>query len=121
MSILLETNNLELAYGAFHAVNGVGLRAVRRCIVRADSAAVVGVGLGATAVAAIEQGQVDAVVTLDPAVTVLKARHPDLRLLADTRSAADTEALFGSGYPGGALYTLQSWIDEFLAKSQSKA
>lgn len=77
-----------------------------------DSAAVVGVGLGATAVAAIEQGQVDAVVTLDPAVTVLKARHPDLRLLADTRSAADTEALFGSGYPGGALYTLQSWIDD---------
>ena len=77
-----------------------------------DSAAVVGVGLGATAVAAIEQGQIDAVVTLDPAVTVLQARHPDLRLLADTRSATDTEALFGSGYPGGALYTLQSWIDE---------
>ena len=77
-----------------------------------DSAAVVGVGLGATAVAAIEQGQIDAVVTLDPAVTVLQARHADLRLLADTRSATDTEALFGSSYPGGALYTMQTWIDE---------
>ena len=26
MSILLETKNLELAYGAFHAVNGVNLK-----------------------------------------------------------------------------------------------
>lgn len=86
-----------------------------------DSASVVGVGLGATAVAAIEQGQIDAVVTLDPAVTVLQARHPDLRLLADTRSATDTEALFGSSYPGGALYTLQTWIDDHPEAVQGMA
>ena len=77
-----------------------------------NSASVVGIGLGATAVAALEQGQVDAAVTLDPAVTVLKARFPDLGILADTRSEADTEKLFGSDYPGGALYTMQTWIDE---------
>src|SRR3981189_598014 len=35
------------------------------------SAAVIGVGLGATAVAAMEQGQIDAAVMLDPSVTVL--------------------------------------------------
>src|ERR1700732_2885602 len=33
--------------------------------------AVIGVGLGATAVAAMEQGQIDAAVMLDPSVTVL--------------------------------------------------
>ncbi len=37
-----------------------------------NSAAVIGVGLGATAVAAMEQGQIDAAVMLDPAVTVLQ-------------------------------------------------
>ena len=37
------------------------------------SAAVIGVGLGATAVAAMEQGQIDAAVMLDPSVTVLQA------------------------------------------------
>src|SRR6516162_3042596 len=35
------------------------------------SAAVIGVGLGATAVAAMEQGQIDAAVMLDPSVTLL--------------------------------------------------
>ena len=40
------------------------------------SAAVIGVGLGATAVAAMEQGQIDAAVMLDPSVTVLQGSHP---------------------------------------------
>src|ERR1700675_4714090 len=35
--------------------------------------AVIGVGLGATAVAAMEQGQIDAAVMLDPSVTVLQS------------------------------------------------
>ena len=83
------------------------------------SASVVGIGLGATAVAALEQGQVDAAVTLDPAVTVLQSRHPDLAILADTRSAEDTRKLFGSDYPGGALYTMQAWIDAHPAEVEA--
>ena len=51
------------------------------------SAAVIGVGLGATAIAAMEQGQIDAAVMLDPSVTVLQGSHPDLRILSDTRTA----------------------------------
>ena len=43
------------------------------------STAVIGVGLGATAVAAMEQGQIDAAVMLDPSVTVLQGSHKDLR------------------------------------------
>ena len=46
------------------------------------SAAVIGVGLGATAVAAMEQGQIDAAVMLDPSVTVLQGSHPDLQILS---------------------------------------
>src|SRR5690349_5609998 len=74
------------------------------------SAAVIGVGLGATAVAAMEQGQLDAAVMLDPSVTVLQGAHPDLKILADTRTQKDTLALFGGEYPGGALYTTTAWI-----------
>src|SRR6476646_5005615 len=55
-----------------------------------NSVGVVGVGLGATAVAAMEQGQIDAAVMLDPAVTQLGGRHKDLRILSDTRSQKDT-------------------------------
>src|SRR5256885_921049 len=74
------------------------------------SAAVIGVGLGATAVAAMEQGQIDAAVMLDPSVTVLQGSHNDLRILSDTRTQRDTLATFGDEYPGGALYTTTAWI-----------
>ncbi|MEP6840738.1 MAG: ABC transporter substrate-binding protein [Bradyrhizobium sp.] len=74
------------------------------------SAAVIGVGLGATAVAAMEQGQIDAAVMLDPSVTVLQGSHKDLIILADTRTQKDTIALFGGEYPGGALYSTTAWV-----------
>jgi NitT/TauT family transport system substrate-binding protein len=74
------------------------------------SASVIGVGLGATAVAAMEQGQIDAAVMLDPSVTVLQGSHPDLRILSDTRTQKDTLAVFGGEYPGGALYSTAAWI-----------
>ncbi|KRQ13696.1 ABC transporter substrate-binding protein [Bradyrhizobium sp. DASA03076] len=72
--------------------------------------AVIGVGLGATAVAAMEQGQIDAAVMLDPSVTVLKGSHPDLRILSDTRTQKDTLETFGGEYPGGALYSTAAWV-----------
>jgi sulfonate transport system substrate-binding protein len=74
------------------------------------SAATIGVGLGAGSIAAQEQGSVAAAVMLDPAVTQLKARHPDLKILADTRSAKDTRATFGGDYPGGAFYAQADWV-----------
>jgi NitT/TauT family transport system substrate-binding protein len=74
------------------------------------SAAVIGVGLGATAVAAMEQGQIDAAVMLDPSVTVLQGSHADLKILSDTRTQKDTLSVFGGEYPGGALYSTAAWV-----------
>jgi NitT/TauT family transport system substrate-binding protein len=76
------------------------------------AAATVGVGIGATAVAAIEQGQIQAAVMLDPGVTLLQGKYKDLRILADTRSAADTRATFGGDYPGGSLYAPAEWVQK---------
>jgi NitT/TauT family transport system substrate-binding protein len=75
-----------------------------------SSVAVIGVGLGGTSVAAMEQGQIDAAVMLDPSVTVLQGSHPDLRILSDTRTAKDTLEVFGGEYPGGALYSTAAWV-----------
>lgn len=75
-----------------------------------NSVGVIGVGLGASAIAAMEQGQVEAAIMLDPAVTVLQSRDKDLKILSDTRSQKDTLAVFGGEYPGGALYTKAEWI-----------
>src|ERR1700750_2935832 len=73
--------------------------------------AVIGVGLGATAVAAMEHGQIDAAVMLDPSVTVLQGSHADLQILSDPRTQHDTLAVFGGEYPGGALYSTTAWVN----------
>lgn len=75
-----------------------------------NSVGVIGVGLDATAVAAMEQGTVDAAVMLDPTVTLLQGKNKDMKILSDTRTAKDTLAVFGGEYPGGALYTRSDWI-----------
>src|SRR3954451_24527992 len=83
------------------------------------SAAVIGVGLGATAVAAMEQGQIDAAVMLDPSVTVLQGSHPDLKILSDTRTQKDTLSVFGGEYPGGALYSTAAWVASHDKEAQA--
>ena len=79
----------------------------------------IGVGLGATAVAAMEQGSVDAAIMLDPAVTLLQGKHKDLQILSDTRTQKDTLDVFGGEYPGGALYTRADWIEKHPKETQA--
>jgi NitT/TauT family transport system substrate-binding protein len=75
-----------------------------------ESVPIIGIGLEATAIVAMEQGTVDAAVMLDPAVTLLQGKYKDLKILSDTRTAKDTLDVFGGEYPGGALYTRADWI-----------
>jgi NitT/TauT family transport system substrate-binding protein len=86
-----------------------------------DSIGVIGVGLGSTAVAAMEQGTIDAAIMLDPAVTLLQGKNKDLRILSDTRTQKDTLAVFGGEYPGGALYTKADWIASHEKEAQAMA
>jgi NitT/TauT family transport system substrate-binding protein len=83
------------------------------------SASVIGVGLGATAVAAMQQGQIDAAVMLDPSVTVLQGSYPDLRILSDTRTQKDNLDVFGGEYPGGALYSTTAWVAAHEKEAQA--
>lgn len=89
--------------------------------VAADSVGVIGIGLGSTAVAAMEQGSVDAAVMLDPSVTLLQGKNKDLRILSDTRTQKDNIEVFGGDYPGGALYTKTDWIEKNPKTAQALA
>jgi NitT/TauT family transport system substrate-binding protein len=84
-----------------------------------NNVSVIGIGLGATAIAAMEQGSVDAAVMLDPAVTLLQGKNKDLRILSDTRTQKDTIDVFGGEYPGGALYTRADWIEKHPKEAQA--
>ncbi|MDP9429546.1 MAG: ABC transporter substrate-binding protein [Actinomycetota bacterium] len=78
----------------------------------ADAAAVQAIGADATAVAAMEQGQVDAAVMLDPSIARLESRVGELKLLADTRTVEGVEEAYGTDtYPAAVLYATQDYID----------
>ena len=85
-----------------------------------NAVSVIGVGLGPTSVAAMEQGIIDAAVMLDPTPTLLAGKS-ELKILSDTRTAKDTLAFFGGEYPGGALYTRSDWVAQHPKETQALA
>jgi NitT/TauT family transport system substrate-binding protein len=76
-----------------------------------EQVSVLGISAGATAIAAMERGKVDAGVLTDPTFTLLRKRHPDLRVLADTRNTEGVQAVYGvADYPASVLYAKEEWI-----------
>src|SRR5438105_14134328 len=69
----------------------------------------IGVGSSASAVAAIRNGQLDAISHLEPAITMLE-QSGDIRVIVDTRTEEGTRALFGGENPAAVLYLKQSFI-----------
>ena len=57
-----------------------------RAGVPADAVSVTAIGAGASAVAAVESGRINAAWLADPAFTVVKKRNPGIRVLADLRT-----------------------------------
>jgi NitT/TauT family transport system substrate-binding protein len=69
------------------------------------------VGMGATAVAAVEHQQVDAAMLFGSAITALEARRSDLIVLADTRTPEGLRAVFGvDDYPASSLVAKEAWL-----------
>jgi NitT/TauT family transport system substrate-binding protein len=69
----------------------------------------IGVGSSASAVAAIRNGQLDAISHLEPAITMLE-QSGDIRVIVDTRTEEGTRALFGGENPAAVLYTKEGFI-----------
>ena len=65
--------------------------------------AIIGIGQGATVIAAIEQGRVDVVSQTDPAVTMLE-KDGKVKVIAETRTPEGTQKLFGGPMPAGSFY-----------------
>ncbi len=75
-----------------------------------SAVSLVGVGSGAAAVAALQQGKVDLLVNYDPAATLIQERGIG-RILIDARSDAGAREVYGGIYPTSVLYAQQSFID----------
>src|SRR3954468_21139355 len=78
---------------------------------KASDAAIIGVGGGASAVAAMKKGEIDAISHLDPVIAKLEA-DGDIHVLIDTRTESGTRALFGGSNPAAVLYTTQDFNEK---------
>lgn len=75
----------------------------------ADAVAIVGVGSGASAVAALQKGNVDAVSHLDPVISKLEADGSAV-ILVDTRTEEGTRQVYGSTNPAASLYLKADFV-----------
>lgn len=76
-----------------------------------SDAAIIGVGSGASGVAAMKKGEIDVISHLDPVIAKLEA-DGDIQVLIDTRTEAGTRALFGGSNPAATLYTKKDFIEK---------
>lgn len=76
-----------------------------------DSIALIGVGSGAAAVAALEQGKIDLLVNYDPAATLITERKVG-RIILDARSDEGARQVYGGLYPTSVMYANQSFLDK---------
>lgn len=79
----------------------------------ADIGASVGIGLGGSNVAAIENGRVDVAVTSPANLELLRKRHPDLKVLFDPPDSAQSTELSGlPSYPSHTLGARAEWLQQ---------
>ena len=80
----------------------------------------IGVGAASGAITAVKSGQVDAIANLDPVITMLQ-RDKLIRVVADTRTLKDTQAVYGGPMPAAVLYTHGKFVQENPNTTQALA
>ena len=70
---------------------------------KASDVVAIGVGAGATVLAAIEKGEVDGISQTDPALTMLEDKKL-IKIMVDTRTTKGNQEVFGGPFPAGCLY-----------------
>jgi NitT/TauT family transport system substrate-binding protein len=76
----------------------------------ADAVSVIGIGAGASAIAALRRGEIDAMVHLDPVIHRLEADGA-VQAVVDTRSADGAQAVYGGAYHAACLYLRADFIE----------
>ena len=78
---------------------------------RTDDASFIGVGASASAVAAVQRGEIDAMVNVDPVISLLESQGL-IKVIADTRTSQGTREVFGGPYPAAVLYAQRAFIEK---------
>jgi sulfonate transport system substrate-binding protein len=86
----------------------------------ADDVSIIGIGGGASAVAAVKTGKVDVVANFDPAISLLQ-RDGAIKIILDTRKQKDLEFLYGGPFAASSFYVAASFTEKYPKTSQAFA
>ncbi len=75
----------------------------------AQDVSLVPVGSSVTALSAIRSGQIDALCSSDPVMTMLEQKG-DVKIISDTRTLRGTSDLFGGSMPSACLYASSEFV-----------
>lgn len=78
---------------------------------RGSEISFIAVGNGATALAALRSGQIDAICHTEPVMTQLEQRG-DVRIIADTRTLKGSREVFGGTLPGACLFASAEFVQK---------
>jgi len=81
---------------------------------------IIGVGVGAGVIAAMQSGQIDAVSNVDPMMTKLEM-DGTIKIVADTRTVKGTEAVWGALLPAGVLHAPIEFVQKYPNTVQALA
>jgi NitT/TauT family transport system substrate-binding protein len=87
---------------------------------KASDVAAIGVGAGASVVAAIENRSVDGVSQTDPALTMLQDKGM-IEIVVDTRTTKGNQEVFGGAFPAACLYAQPSLFTKTPNTAQALA
>jgi NitT/TauT family transport system substrate-binding protein len=76
-----------------------------------EDASFIGTGSGNTVVAAVKRGEVDVISNADPMINILD-NDGAVKIVADTRTAEGTQAVYGGPYPAAVLYTKAEFAEK---------
>ncbi len=88
----------------------IPLYAMSKAGLKASDASFIGVGATASAVAALQRGEIDIISNTEPVISKLEQEGAVVPLI-DTRTEAGTKALFGGSNPAATLYTRAEFIE----------
>jgi NitT/TauT family transport system substrate-binding protein len=94
--------------------------ALRKAGVQRNEISAIGVGSGATVLAAVSGGRIDALSNVDPMMTKL-TRSGAIKVLIDTRTVKGTQEVFGGTMPAATLYASEQFIQKNPKTTQALA
>ena len=103
MKIGITAPGSSTHFMALHLMTSHGLKR--------EEASFISVGASASAVAAMQRGEIDALVHVDPMISLLESQNL-IKVVADTRTAKGTQDVYGGPYPAAVLYASASYIDK---------